>query len=63
MRDILARSTRLPPETARRIVVAPLRPTFTRGELELLMELARRHRLIERGVPADRLVVPGGFAP
>ena len=63
MRDILARSTRIPPETARRIVLSQLRPTFTRGELELLMELARRHRLIERGVPADRLVAPGGFAP
>ena len=63
MRDILARNTRIPPEMARRIVLAQLRPTFTRGEIELLMELARRHRLIERGVPVDRLVAPGAFAP
>ena len=63
MRDILARATRLTPETARRMGIAQLRPAFTRGELELLMELARRHRLIDRGLPADRLVAPGGFAP
>lgn len=63
MRDILARATRIPPETARRIVLAPLHPTFARSELELLMELARRHRLIERGVPTDRLVAAGALAP
>jgi len=63
MRDILARATRLPPDTARRIGLAQLRPTFTRSELDHLMELARRHRLIDRGLAADRLVAPGGFAP
>lgn len=62
MREILTRATRIPLETARRVGLAQFRPAFTRGELELLMEMARRHRLIERGVAVDRLV-PGGFAP
>ena len=58
MREILARSTKLPVETARRMTLATFRPLFGDGEIGLLMETARRHGLIERSWPAERLVVP-----
>lgn len=60
MRDAMVKHTAVPPALAQRIGLPVLRPNIRPADLSPLMELARRHGLLDREVNLERLLWPGG---
>ena len=62
MRDALAKHTRAKPEIVQRIGLPALRPGLRHADLAPLVELARKHGVLDRAVDLDRLLWPAGPA-
>jgi NitT/TauT family transport system substrate-binding protein len=62
MRDAMVKHASARPDLVQRIGLPLLRPTIRPADLLPLMELARRHGLLERDLNLERLLWPGGAA-
>jgi NitT/TauT family transport system substrate-binding protein len=62
MREALAKHAGVRADIASRIGLPVLRPTLRSADLVPLMDLARRHRLLDRELDLDRLLSTGGPA-
>ena len=62
MREAMVTYTSVRPDLVQRIGLPVIRPNIRPADLLPLMELARRHGLLERDVNLERLLWPGGAA-
>jgi hypothetical protein len=62
MREALTKHAGVKADLASRIGLPVLRPALRAADLMPLVDLARRHRLLDREIDLDRLLGTGGLA-